>query len=227
MDSIDAFFSALESAGLEAAAQAMTRGAEKGATKAKEKAPVRMVFQGQSDAVQMRLKSIGEIDADRHVRATLGLGPESAWINPPSVVTKNAPRMLRMRGVIQTPGGNLMSMSSAQSMLDRRGRWELKSGRAVHKDQLGGRLRDEIYADPATADGHIIKARIVSPTPYAKFMEFGTRHAAARPYLRAAGHEVISSVRDDVRRSVSAAARTATAGGLRINVRPAKLKVVG
>jgi len=50
---------------------------------------------------------------------------------------------------------------------------------------LTGRLRAEVHAEPA-AGGPVFVARVVSPTPYAKYQEFGTRHNRAQPYLRPA-----------------------------------------
>jgi len=50
---------------------------------------------------------------------------------------------------------------------------------------LTGRLRAEVHAEPA-AGGPTLIARVVSPTPYAKYQEFGTRHNRAQPYLRPA-----------------------------------------
>ena len=73
--------------------------------------------------------------------------------------------------------------------LTSRGRYELRSGRANitigARTYLGGRLRSEIQAEPA-AGGPVFIARVLSPTPYAKYVEFGTRHNRAQPYLRPA-----------------------------------------
>lgn len=213
---IASFFDAIEQAGLAAAAEAVTRGAALIAGRAKELAPVRKVFVGQERHYDTRLKTISEIENDRDVRRRLGLGPEHTHLLPPSIVTKRAPQLLHLRGVTQYRGENVMRRSDAQSRLDRRGRYELKSGRSVHKGELGGRLRDEIFSTAARIEGHKISARVESPTPYAKFQEFGTRHNPAHPYLRPAMHQSIGEIKTDIGQSVAAAGRQAV-GSVQIN----------
>lgn len=62
--------------------------------------------------------------------------------------------------------------------------------------RLGGRLRREIFAIPPNQDkGGRWQAGIVSPTPYAKFQEDGTRHNKAHPYMRPALHSIRESYR--------------------------------
>lgn len=55
---------------------------------------------------------------------------------------------------------------------------------------LGGNLRKSVHKRPAVADSRgRIRASVVAGgprAPYAKFMEFGTRYVAARPFLRPA-----------------------------------------
>lgn len=224
---VQELFDSIEAAGILAAVEALTQGAETISERAKELAPVRRVFTGQAEAVETRLKSISEIEGDREIRKRLNLGPESTWINPPSTVTRAAPRLMHLRPV--APGWsfgspeNRLRREAAMQRLDRRGRWELKSGRAIHKEMLGGRLRDEIHAVPAVVDGAMISARVVSPTPYAKYQEFGTRHNPAHPYLRPAAHESEAEILMDVRRSVAKRAQAAVPH-VRVNVKVA-LKV--
>ena len=83
--------------------------------------------------------------------------------------------------------------------LTRRGRYELNSLRSMAGGMLGGTLRDEISVVPATV-GVRSMSQVVSPTPYAKFQEFGTRHNPAHPYMRPAAdessQEVVSIIRD-------------------------------
>jgi HK97 gp10 family phage protein len=231
MDSIDAFFARIEEAGIAAAMAGMNRWGEAATTRAKHHAPVRMVFRGQEESVQTRLKSISEVERDRHVRASLGLGTETAGApHFPRIVTKAAPQMLgwkggsRPRAVVRTPAGNRMKSDFSQSDLSARGAYELRSGRAIHNEELGGTLRDEIYFAPAVVDGRRIIVRIVSPTAYAKFQEFGTRHNPAHPYLRPGAYETVETARTNIARSIPTAVRKATAEGLRIKV-TARLKV--
>lgn len=202
-----------ERAGIEGAIGAINRGVDRIAARAKDKAPVRRVFQGQDEKVRYRLKSISEIEADRTVRRRLGLGPEGTHLFPPLKVIRRAPQLLHLRG-----------LPVDESLLNRRGRYELKSGRAVDQDQLGGRLRREIEAIHATLDGRVIRARVISPTPYAKYQEYGTRHNAAHSYLRPAGHESVGEIRTDVAVSVVQAASGAAKGKREVVV--VKLKMV-
>jgi HK97 gp10 family phage protein len=194
-------WASFERAGIEAAVGAMSRGAERVAGRAKDKAPVRRVFKGQDEAVGYRLKSIASIERDRSIRQRLGLGPEGTHLFPPLTVSRRAPQLLHLRAVPVNA-----------DLLSRRGRYEAKSGRAIHKGELGGRLRDEIEAIRASLDGRMIRSRVISPTPYSKFVEFGTRHNAAHPYLRPAGHESVSETKTDVAVSVVQAARAAASG---------------
>lgn len=92
--------------------------------------------------------------------------------------------------------------------LTARGRFELKSGRAAFTSPtgsmtLGGRLRGEILAVPSESGGPTWVAKVVSPTPYAKYVEFGTRRSRAQPYLRPA----LSQVRESFRARMRSAAR--------------------
>lgn len=86
--------------------------------------------------------------------------------------------------------------------LTSRGRYEVKH--AIARGSLldtgegstvGGKLRGSIELDDMTSGTHISWAvRAGGPTaPYAKFMEFGTRHAKAHPFLRPALKQVETS----------------------------------
>lgn len=98
------------------------------------------------------------------------------------------------------------SLQNAGPALTARGRYELKAGRANFTSAggttLGGRLRGEIHTVPAESGGTRWTARVVSPTPYAKYVEFGTRHSRAQPYLRPALAQVRSSFRSRMRAAV-------------------------
>lgn len=206
---------AVEQAGIAAAAAALTEGAQMIAGKAKEKAPVRKVFRGQEEAVRYGVKSIAAIIGDRDLRRAAGLGPENEHILPPSTVTKDAPRQMAWRRVI-APGK--LASAVAQSRLSRRGRYELRSGRSVHGGELGGRLRDEIYAEEAQIEGRHIRARVVSPTPYAIHQEIGNRHNAAHPYMRPAAHESTDELKAGIAHRVAGATRAAIRGRYKVKI---------
>lgn len=81
-----------------------------------------------------------------------------------------------------------VGVGSARSRLTGRGRYEVASGRANFTSggvtRVGGRLRSEIYVVEAERHGMEVWAYVVSPTPYAPFMEFGTGHNRPYPYMR-------------------------------------------
>jgi len=91
-------------------------------------------------------------------------------------------------------------LPSSAPKLTSRGRYELRTGRANFRSSrgttLGGRLRGEIHVQPAEGGGTRWVTAVVSPTRYAKYVEFGTRHNRAQPYLRPALNEVRESFRD-------------------------------
>jgi HK97 gp10 family phage protein len=209
----------------EAARASLEASAEDVARRAKQKAPVRKIFSG--GRRKLRYKTVAEVDADAGLRERIGLGPETAapagYRGMPSrsgrkyarsvtrgnLVNMNAPAKMRRIG---RPGH--LRMAAAEEMLDRRGRSEVKSGRAAYEGKIGGRLKGEITATEARMDGSQIVANVLSPTSYAKYQEFGTRHHPAHPYMRPALEESRGDIVAKMRSAVKvAAARTPPGGG--------------
>lgn len=198
-----------------AAISGLDAGAHVVEIRAKMHAPVRHIFMGGMRRV--RFKTMAEVEGDRDTRKRLGLGREYAaaprtrlnsrrGANKAKTVTKadeanaHVPVMrLRLKH------GGLSA--EAESMLHRRGRSEVQSGRADFNGSVGGRLRGEIHALPATGTGTHFTAMVVSPTAYAKYQEFGTRHNPAHPFLRPALHESRAEVRDLIKAAVRASLR--------------------
>lgn len=216
---------AIERTGFEAAQLAVGRGLERIETRARELAPVRKIYGQYEKPYRLRLKSIAEIDEDRPLRRRLGLGPESTYVNPPLVVSKRAPQNLGKRRL--TAGTDIytgrkvtrtLARAGLVDRLDRRGRYELRSLRAEHEGELGGRLRSEIFSTPVKIEGRRISGKVVSPTPYAKYQELGTRHNPAHPYMRPAGFESREPIRQDIGRTVVAATRPLFRGRLEVVV---------
>ena len=206
----------IEQRGLQAATLGVERGLARITATAKELAPVRKVF-GQYEApYRVRLKTVAEIRGDRALRKSLGLGPEHTYVQPPLTVSRRAPQHLRDRR-LKAPadrytGRRLLNIERYQGPvdfddLDRRGKYEIRSLRAEHAGSVGGRLRSEIHATPVTVDGRMISGKVLSPTPYAKYQELGTRHNPAHPYMRPAGHRNRTPIALDIGRSVAAATR--------------------
>ena len=217
---------AIERAGFQAGVGGVERGLHRIEARAKELAPVRKVFGQNQRPYSTRLKSIAEIDADRGVRRQLGLGPESTYINPPSIVVRRAPQNLTRRtlGPLSDPyTGRRVSptlrSSAAQNRLDRRGRYELKSLRSAHEGQLGGQLRSGIHSTKVVIEGKRISGKVVSPAPYSKYQELGTRHNPAHPYMRPAGHESREPIRQDIGRSVVVAVKPLFRGRIDVVVK--------
>lgn len=169
---------------------------------ARERAPVRKVFQGSRG--RATLQSTEEAAAEVAVRARLGLapGPVRTQRTPAARVHRFGPRRLLQRPAFdprvsrfRAQGGQFTASAGQSNRLvfdtptTRRGRYEIRTGRAnifVNGQAfVGGRLRREITASQAEG-GTITSATVSSPTPYAKYVEFGTRHNRAQPYLRPA-----------------------------------------
>lgn len=183
-------------------------------------APIRTIFAG--GRRQLRFRTGAEVSDDREIRRQLGLGPELAapdgFMGNPSrhrryartvvrgnLVNLNTPMAMRKIG---RPG--YLRLAQAEAMLSRRGRYEVRSGRANSHGYVGGRLRREIHATPPIQEGRSKwVARVDSPTPYAKFQEFGTRHNPAHPFLRPALEERRDAILRNVRNAAMTAAREA------------------
>lgn len=106
--------------------------------------------------------------------------------------------------------------------LTRQGRHELNSMRSLSGGMLGGRLRDEIHPTPASP-GQRMTATVESPTPYAKYQEFGTRHNPSHPFLRPAADESREEVVSTVRGLVGTALKGGVGGAnlrLHISLKP-------
>jgi HK97 gp10 family phage protein len=197
----------------EGAVQGLTQGAQVVLERAKARAPVRKIFAGAGYGV--RTKTAGEIEAVRGARdAAFKAGGPPTVIRPERLgeariaIGKKPPTHWRERRL--AAASRLLSQYDTEmsrrragfapqkTMLSRRGAHEVRSGRANFATwehlKVGGRLRGEIYAtDPSVSSDHA-EAWVISPTSYGKYMEFGTRHAAAHPFLRPAAEESRSEV---------------------------------
>ncbi len=165
---------------------------------ARQRAPVRKVFAGSVGRASMQSGS--EAKAEATQRRTVGLGP-----GPVRTQRTSASRVHSVMALRTLKGPGQLQFNTP---LTARGRWELKTGRAAFRSPggrstLGGRLRGEIHVRPPKGGGPVWVAKVVSPTPYAKYVEFGTRHSRAQPYLRPA----LAQVRESFRSRMRAAAR--------------------
>lgn len=209
---------------LEAASAALGDGAKVVEARARNLAPIRHIFA--EDRYTIRFKKVSEIERDRSIRATLGLSFEGSPENPRPRTIRARPadaygrrptpkwRERRM-GVAQQHAADYAHEQTARKLglgaqptaLDRRGAYEVRSRRAAFlrwgHSYVGGRLRGEIFSTGAVIRGRRAEAWVISPTPYARYMEFGTRHNAAHPFLRPAAEEsrgeVVALIADAVR----------------------------
>lgn len=113
--------------------------------------------------------------------------------------TRNDPSKKMQRFGLVDANGN--HDAAAESLLTSRGFSELVTGKAVFSGKggatIGGRLKGELDI-MYPLENLIMKGRVVSPTSYARFVELGTRHAAAQPYLRPALAAVHQSYRANI-----------------------------
>ena len=232
-------FGAILQGVFEGAVQGLSQGAHVVAQRAKARAPVRSVFSGGGQGI--RTKTAGEIEAVRSSRdSAFKAGGPPTVIRPEQlgqarIVTGKKPpthwreRRMTASSKLLTQYDIEMSRRKAgyapqKTMLSRRGAYEVRSGRANAATwehlKVGGRLRGEIYATDPSVSGDHAEAWVISPTSYAKYQEFGTRHNAAHPFLRPAAEESRSEVAAMVAEAVRGALpHGATKVGIEIVVR--------
>lgn len=82
-------------------------------------------------------------------------------------------------------------------LLTSRGRYEVRSGRAIHlvktasgasKVQIGGALKASIESEGVVQTGHGAQVKVTAGIRYAKYVEFPTIRTAAQPFLLPALH---------------------------------------
>jgi HK97 gp10 family phage protein len=202
---------------LEAATRALGEGAQLVAVRAKRHAPVRSIFGGTPPEEGFeRDFRLSELRTERRILSRRGLKPT---VTPRP--TNLAPRWWRERrtayaeamlahGMVERKRGAVLDPTNY--VLSKRGASEVRSGRAKFgtwgHQYIGGRLRGEIFATPPSRTGSRAEAWVISPTRYAKYQEFGTRHNRAQPFLRPAAEESRSDVAALIGAAVGQAART-------------------
>jgi len=222
-------FEALGQAILEAATEALGQGANVVAARAKSLAPVRRLFS--DGGYNIRFKMASEIEASRGARdnAFRAGGPPTV-VQPEdpgtarTITGKRPPvhwreRRLGAASRLLADYDQEMSRRKAgflaqPTFLTRRGASEVRTKRATFATfqhlNVGGRLRGEIHATAPTLAGSRAEAWVISPTRYAKYQEFGTRHNAAHPFLRPAAAESRGEIVSRIAAAVTEAARTGT-----------------
>lgn len=100
-------------------------------------------------------------------------------------------------------------------LLTSRGRSEVRSGAAIHRQaltgggsrvQIGGALKASIGAEGAIETGNGMEDRVTAAIRYAKFVEFPTIRTAAQPFLLPALHDnrqrLVKTMASEVRKAL-------------------------
>lgn len=183
---------------LDAAVRGLNKGAYVVMRRAKARAPVRNIF---GNRYRFRSKTASEISNDLRFIDTKtieemgsGIGNfGTRWVGPKDL-TKQGLAQWGKRTLEAAEEHLARYEDYGETPLTRTGAYEVRTKRAAFTDakgqtHIGGRLRGEIAVVPAKMVGNMATAQVISPTPYAKYMEFGTRHNRAHPYLRPALEE--------------------------------------
>lgn len=101
-------------------------------------------------------------------------------------------------------------------LLTSRGAYEIRSGRAIHREvlssgairvQVGGALKASIGSEGVHETPTGLEVRVTAAIRYAKYVEFPTVHNAAQPFLRPALHVARQSLQAKLARSIGKALR--------------------
>ena len=107
------------------------------------------------------------------------------------------PRVDARRVVSRISGTSGFDSPSLSPLLTSRGRYEVRSGRAIHLAKsasgtttvhVGGALKASIESEGAIQTGSGQQVRVTAGIRYAKFVEFPTIRTAAQPFLLPALH---------------------------------------
>lgn len=231
-------FDAIAQAIFDNAVAALGEGAQLVSQRAKHRAPVRNIFSGndyrfrpktieelQSDQTAGRL---GSLITWRH--------EEMAPIKTARGMRSSLRREWRQRRLLEAEfflhqyqdemadrrSGRSSGRQPEPTRLTRRGAYEVKVALASSFKQnprsarwgqwgqsfVGGRLRGEIFATSAKRAGATAEAWVISPTSYAEYQEFGTRHNRAHPFLRPAAAESREEIVSRIAAAIKESSRT-------------------
>lgn len=108
--------------------------------------------------------------------------------------------------------GRGFQSATLHPLLSSRGRYEVRSGRAIHREvsagggvthvQIGGRLKASIGNEGVVVSGNGARARVSARVRYAKYVEFPTTHNAAQPFLLPALHGARGRLRQALAREL-------------------------
>ena len=123
------------------------------------------------------------------------------------------PRTDATRIVSRQTGKQGYVSASLNPLLTARGKYEVRSGRAIHTVQLpgggsrveiGGALKASIEAEGVVETGKGVENRVTAGIRYAKYVEFPTIRTHAQPFLLPALHQnrqnLVKTMADEVRK---------------------------
>ncbi len=145
----------------------------------------------------------------------------------------NRSRRLRVLGVVEPNRGTFVPRTDARQVVNRRtgtigfnspslnplltsrGRYEVRSGRAIHRValpgggsrvEIGGKLKASIDSEGAIVTGEGATERITAAIGYAKYVEFPTVRTHAQPFLLPALQDsrqrLVKTMSDEVRKAL-------------------------
>ena len=111
-------------------------------------------------------------------------------------------------GAFKLRGGGFEPGPEQASKMTAQGRYEVRSGRAIHREaselgtqnrvQVGGALKASIGSEGVTETDSGVKVRVTAGIRYAKFVEFPTIRTSAQPFLLPALHGARARLPRDV-----------------------------
>lgn len=111
-------------------------------------------------------------------------------------------------GAFKLRGGGFEPGAEQGAAMTSRGRYEVRSGRAVHREasalgtqtrvQIGGALKASIGSEGVTETDGGVKVRVTAGIRYAKFVELPTVRTSAQPFLLPALHGARARLPRDV-----------------------------
>lgn len=238
-------FDAIAQAIFESAVTALGEGAQIVEARAKHRAPVRNIFTGNDYRFRPKtIEELASDQAAGRIGSSITWRHEEmAPIKTARGMRSSLRREWRQRRLLEAEfhlhayedeiaarkAGRSSGRMPEPTRLTRRGAYEVrvalassfkKNPRSARWGQwgqsfVGGRLRGEIYATSAKTAGAMAEAWVISPTSYAGFQEFGTRHNRAHPFLRPAAAESREEVVSRIAAAIKEASRT---GGPEVDI---------
>lgn len=238
-------FDAIARAIYDSAVVALGDGAQTVSQRAKQRAPVRNIFSGRSYGFRPKSIEELQSDASagRLGSPITWRHEEMAPVKSARGFRSSLRRDWRQRRLLEAEyflhqyqdemaarkAGRSSGRIPEPTRLTRRGAYEVKVALASSFKQnprsarwgqwgqsfVGGRLRGEIYATSPRRDGATAEAWVISPTSYAGYQEFGTRHNRAHPFLRPAAAESRAEIVSQIAAAIEEASRT---GGPKVDI---------